>query len=425
MLAGLLLPPGKLGTWLRQVAIVAAVIVPVCFMALAVVFYIRPSRPVFFDYSVNYDAAAALYGQGTSPYQIEAAYSFPLPTFFLYWAGSLFGHLEKSSAWVLWWIGGAILWSGCAIFLLRSIAPARNIRERDCLRYACVAIPAMTTLWQGQTAVFILAGLVLLHEALQQVQNRRAFPSLMGGVGLAWAALIKPQLALVGLGLGAWAILAWSQNRRKVAAQVATLLAAAVITATTLIAVSLVLPGGITLDTYRDFITQALPKVAMPSSGLSVVGSPAFTAASIAATLGASDATVTLVSNAVTLVVLAFAIYWTLRRAQRPLIEIAAGWGVWAMVAPRVTWPWYAVWCLPFFLLAIREALSRPRATFRLCGFVVALCLLNLQVDSLLVTLGTTFLLMMLLWISFTEAPSLEDKTTIEAQTAIESTEHH
>src|SRR5258708_18525939 len=171
MLLGLLLRPGTLDSRLRQIAIVMAVVVPVCFMLLAALFYISPSRPVFFDYSVNYDAATALYGQDANPYQVDAAYSFPLPTFFLYWAGSLFGHLDKASPWIAWWLVGASLLLACALIPLRFVAPARSLRETECRRYACVAIPAMATLWQGQTALFILAGLVALHLATRTMLN--------------------------------------------------------------------------------------------------------------------------------------------------------------------------------------------------------------------------------------------------------------
>src|SRR4029434_11053829 len=97
----------------------------------------------------------------------------------------------------------------------------------------------------------------------------------------------------------------------------------------------------------------------------------------------------------------AFAALWTVRRRDRPMAEIAAGWGVWALVAPRVAWTWYAAWCLPFFLLAIQEPFRLRPTPLRLSLFIVALAVLNLQIDSLIVNVGTLALLIGLLWLSF------------------------
>src|SRR5262249_27293636 len=143
---------------------------------------------------------------------------------------------------------------------------------------------------------------------------------------------------------------------------------------------TIVLPGGVTLDTYQRFVSDALPKVARSGDSIEVIGSPAFVVAVIATRLGASDHVVDTLSTITTLIVLAIAAIWTLRRTNRPLTEIAAGWGVWAMVAPRVTWTWYATWCLPLFLLATWESV---RTRSRLILFVVVLGLLNLQLVSI------------------------------------------
>jgi hypothetical protein len=99
-----------------------------------------------------------------------------------------------------------------------------------------------------------------------------------------------------------------------------------------LVILTVLLPGGVTLDTYRQFVTVALPQVAQPADAL-VIGSPAFTAATLAYSLGAPSGTVNLVANIATAIVLIVAAFWIWQRADRPIIEIAAGWGVWAMVA--------------------------------------------------------------------------------------------
>ena len=416
MLIGLLLRESPLATWLRRIAFWLALILPAIFMLLAAI-YLARSSTVFFDFSVNYDAAQALYAHGANPYSVQAAYSFPFPTFYLYWLASGFCSLSKPTAWIVWWIANAAIWAGCALLLWRTLPRVTSARGRDMLRYGCVAIPAVATLWQGQTALLILAGLVAVHLALLPKHSRIMWT--VGGVGLAWATLIKPQMALVGLGIALWLLLAIRARRRDELPRIVWMLAAAVLTALLLIGATLILPGGVTLDTYQRFVTDALPKVARPGDAIEVIGSPAFVFAVIATRLGAPDTLADILSTVVTVVVLALAAFWTVRRANRPLTEIAAGWGVWAMVAPRVTWTWYAAWCLPYFLLAVHETVKNltlspsPRterdfsvtrsSPARLVLFVIVLALLNLQLASIPVEAITILLLIALTWTSFRE----------------------
>src|SRR5207253_3176998 len=123
--------------------------------------------------------------------------------------------------------------------------------------------------WQGQTALLILIGLVGLHLVLTEKA-----PWLVGALGLAWATLIKPQLALVGLGIALWGVLAWRAHRREDARLAIRIVIAAVLMALALILLTLALPGGVTIDTYRQFVVTALPQVARPADAL-VIGSPA------------------------------------------------------------------------------------------------------------------------------------------------------
>jgi hypothetical protein len=408
MLVGLLARGGALAPPLRRAAISLALALPFLFMAGAAVLYSRQPGATPFDFGVNYQAASALYGRGENPYSVHAAYSFPFPTFYLYWLASLLGSLSQSQTWIAWWLVNGLVWLGGALLLWRTLPRPASPGERDTLLYAAVAVPATTVLWQGQTALWILLGLVALHAAAARPGNRWL---VIGGIGLAWAILIKPQMALIGLGIAVWALL----RRGAEARRAAWLLAVGVVAALALIALTILLPGGVTLDTYSRFVTEALPQVARPADRL-VIGSPAFAAGAVALDLGASESAADLIANGVTVLVVALAAVWTARRAGRPLGEMAAGWGVWAMVAPRVAWMWYAVWCLPFFLLAIQEALRqpRPRSGWRLALIVIALALVNLQISSLALALGTVLLLIGLLWTSF--QPDSEHTTALVRQ---------
>ncbi len=393
MLAGLLLS-GAWAAHLRRLAIVLALALPIALMAAVATLYLPHSDSAFFDFQVNHQAASVLYGTGGDPYSVHAAYSFPFPTFYLYWIFGGLGSLSETQAWVAWWVINGLLWAGCAWLLWRVLPPAASPLERDMRLYTAVAIPAITTLWEGQTALFILLGLVGVHVAALSGRSR------WGGIGLALAALVKPQLALVGLGIVLWGILARRSSRYLDMWPAIRIVILAALVALALIILTILLPGGVTVETYRQFVAAALPQVARPADAL-VIGSPAFVAGAIALSLGASERTADLLANAVTVLILAIAVLWTLRRAGRPLTEVAAGWGVWAMVAPRVTWMWYAAWCLPFFLLAVQETVCERRSAFRLALIVIVLALVNLQVDSLVVAAGTILLLIALLWTSF------------------------
>src|SRR5258707_1132143 len=202
-------------------------------------------------------------------------------------------------------------------------------------------------------------------------------------------------------GIAVWALLQARNGQREKAKQSFMILAVSVIVAGLLIGATLILTGGVTLDTYRQFLSQALPQVAQAGDPLAVNGSPAFAAAAFVLQMGGAATTSDIAADGITLLVLVGAVIWTWRRADRPLTEIAAGWGVWAMIAPRVTWTWYAAWCLPFFLLAVEESLPARNSKMRLMLFIVTLGLLNLHVEQALVAVRTIVLLIALLWTSF------------------------
>jgi hypothetical protein len=405
MLAGITLRDGMLAGWLRRQAIFLAVALPAIFMLLTAI-YVQGSGQVFFDFQVNHRAALALYRDGIDPYSVPAAYSFPFPTFFLYWLLSGFGSLSETASWIVWWLVNGLLWLVCALLLWRTLPRPTSPRERHFLIYTVVSIPAVTTIWQGQTALFILAGLVALHYALYSPLHEGEEPGvrvaspLPGSIGLAWATLIKPQMALVGVGLALWAILAWRSRRKDNARCAAIIVVSSAVIALLLLVLTILLPGGVTFDTYRQFVTVALPQVAQPADAL-IIGSPAFTAATLAYSLGAPARTVDLVASIATAIVLIFAVFWTWQRAERPLTEIAAGWGVWAVVAPRVAWVWYAAWCLPFFLLAVQQVIRQRPSIWRQAWIVLMLALLNLQVSSQLIATITVGSLIVVLWMSF------------------------
>src|SRR5436853_7422969 len=102
MLVGLLVREGAVARWSRQLALILALALPIIFMVLAALLYLPKGGKVFFDFAVNDDAARLLYGANGDPYSVHAAYSFPFPTFYLYWLASAFGNLSQQAAWVVW-----------------------------------------------------------------------------------------------------------------------------------------------------------------------------------------------------------------------------------------------------------------------------------------------------------------------------------
>jgi hypothetical protein len=393
MIIGVLLRGLRLGRMLQRFAAPVALLLPLAFMILfAVVLLPTPVAKTFFDFEVNHQAARAMYGMGESPYTVPDAYSFPFPTFYLYWVFSGFGALPETASWVVWWLVNAVVWIGCAVVLFRTLKPPRN--AFPLFIYTCAAIPAMATLWQGQTALFILAGLTALHVGLQ---DRRY--AIVGGVGLAFAAMIKPQLALVGLGLAALWVFSPMARRAHT-----TVLVSAVISGLAALVLTVIIPGGVTLDTYREFFTAALPQVAQPTTtDLVTSGSPAFVASWLALQAGAPPNVGNLVSNSVTGIMIIAGLYWTWQRRDRLAIEVAAAWGVWAMIAPRVAWTWYAAWCLPFFLLALDEDIRRGASRGRLVLYPLLLGVYSLQASSLVLNLTANVILFALVWSAFRE----------------------
>ncbi len=402
MILGLVIRRETLAARFRRYAILLALALPIVFMVLVGVLALTHPGAVPFDFGVNHDAANLLYGQGRDPYSIPGVYSFPFPTFLMYWIAGGFGALNNPQAWIAWWVVNGTVWAACAVLLWRTLAITGN-RERDLLIFALVGIPAMTTLWQGQTALLILAGLVTLQLGLSPVAGRVQW--IAGGIGLAFAALIKPQMALIGIGLALWAIVAWRSGRTQDARCAVRVLVTALAAGLVAILLTVIIPGGVTVDTYLRFFNGALPQVAQPIDLISVNGSPAYALSALALSAGLSASLVNIISNAVTLLLLAVAAVWTVRRQDRPITEIAAGWGVWAMVTPRVAWTWYATWCLPFFLLAIQENRNGPR--WRLTLIVLILGALNLQIGILPIALGTIITLIALVWTSFGGAGSV------------------
>jgi hypothetical protein len=100
------------------------------------------------------------------------------------------------------------------------------------------------------------------------------------------------------------------------------------------------------------------------------------------------------VAGAAAIVVLAG--WWTWRRRDRDATIIAAGWAVWAIVAPRIAWTWYATWTLPFLLLAIPTWRSRWQRVL----VVIMLALMNLQLQDWASAILGIALLIYFLWIS-------------------------
>ncbi len=379
---------GAAGGYIRRTAIFLTVVLPLAFMITAIFVYHGDPQ---FDFNVNYRAALELYGHQADPYAVPAAYSFPFPTFYIYWViGSA---LSPLLAWYAWWVVNGIIWVICAMLLWRNMRRATNALVHDMRLYLCVGIPAIVVLWQGQTALLILLGLVVLHHALT---IPRRINILVGGIGLAGAALIKPQLALVGLGMVIWVVLNWRTQPTRGEPRAASHFALSVVIAAAFIALmlllaTLVLPGGVTFDTYQGFITHALPQVARASDKLGI-GSPAFVAGTIANGLGVTDRNSDVVANFVSLGMVGFAAYWTWQQRHQTVMLIAAGWGVWAMVIPRVAWTWYGAWCLPFLLMT---ATGDRR---RMAVLVIIMGTLSLQFNSQIIAFATIIGLIALLW---------------------------
>lgn len=385
-LLALMLPP-RLNRWLLTLGIVLGV---AAFPALMLFYYGyfhgQAEFPLFYDIKTNWQAALRLYEGDGAVYAVEGSYSFPFPTYWLYWAATGFGAWAESGL-----FAGFTMLATCALGIaLWGLWPeltridARYPDYRRWLWLAVLTVPTAQAIGQGQTATVVLACLVIFGSVLRHPSQ---FVQVMGGVMLAFAICIKPQLALIPLGL-----LIGREGFAKGKYALAGVIAGGLFW----VGLTLLLPNGVEWSHYREFLQEVLPNLTPPTSEFKVHGSPVFLVSVLMVRSGVSEAVVSTTSMLLT-GALVIAFLWRAWQQGWSPYQRTMFWAVWAIVAPQQSWNFYMAWGLPAVVLLLEDGFQRG-AWGRLRLLFIALMLVNIQVDGTPLSVVTISIFAYLIW---------------------------
>jgi hypothetical protein len=306
------------------------------------------------DFAVHTGAAAEIFREGISPYGPDIS-NFPFPTYAILWASSGFGRwgadwngfvftlLNLAAAFVTIVVSLRLAQTGPAT----PTPPERAWVPLAVMLFLILNTQAWPNVMMGQTpllaACFILLGLWLS-------QRRTSRHEILSGFFLALGIMTKPNfLPFLLYFAGAWVKDAFRTPGLRDRHHHARILSYCVLPFISIVVISIVLPGGISLATYTAFgghIAPALEYLQGPRN-ISLVA----VLDTVFPTLHRKLASALLIAASAGLV---FAVE---RYRQRSLL-----WPVWLVVpllVSPVTWSIYTVLLLPAQLVMARQAGSR------------------------------------------------------------------
>lgn len=308
------------------------------------------------DYETNYYAAEELYEHSGQVYGIEEKYglenpsvSFPFPTYYYYYASSLWGRLDARNAAGLFVLLTIVaLWAN--IWSSLQLAGGTKLLKGETILplglFLILTTPAISSISMGQASLLASAEVLL---GITLVYRKRGGWWLAAGL-LIWAlgVMTKPNFVLTWF---IFAGVAWQNYRNENSGAeklLKTSLFAAVLAPIAILlwmGGTAAIPGGVSVETYRAFLTDIFPQLgqrvywywnASPVQGL------------MRLTGGAISSSV----YSVLLIVLYAALGFWKRRG-------AAFWLPLALLASAVVWNHYMGLVLPLvlslFLLALRK----------------------------------------------------------------------
>lgn len=313
------------------------------------------------DFSMNFRGALEIYGKLASPYSISGSVSFPFPTYIIYWFSSLAGRLTISQSFSLFVIANSLIWLSVAALLWKHY----KVGEFDPhSRLLFVLLFLNSSAFDafagtGQTTVFVSLALAIMLVSFSKA-GLRWF--LLGGAAAGTAALIKPQVSIVLVGL---VVILFHQiwKREQINHLVASL-AGAVAAFASLIGISLLFPSGLKLQTYSEFFTSVLPSLSDPGASRvwSTFGimrgnaSPiALIVSGLSGVFGVNPSRLSSIATIAGL--LAFSILTF--RTSRSRLELAIlPWLFAPLFLTQVTWSYSSVWIVPAFLFVFSRQLG-------------------------------------------------------------------
>jgi hypothetical protein len=348
--------------------VIAVVALPFLMGLYALYFRAQADFPLFYDIRTNWEAAVRLYAGDGAVYSVPGSYSFPFPTYWLYWLATGLGAWGAAGVFVAFSLLASCAWGMAWVRLWPAIKTllARAEEQQALILLTLLCVPAAQAIGQGQTATFALLGLVVFGWSLSQPGM---IMQALGGLALALAIGIKPQLAFIGVAMLAGRA-GYSQSRHRLAMLALVGLA--------WLALPLLLPGGVDGSHYRLFLSEILPNLTPPTDEFKVHSSPAFVLSVLLLRLGVSEGLASLAATGLTLALLA-AFLWRAWVQQWLLYERVMLAAVWAIYAPQQSWNFYLAWGLPAILLILSDIVQR-QSWGRWRWLLLGLGLTNIQV---------------------------------------------
>lgn len=287
----------------------------------------------------------------------------------------------------MFFVGGWIITS---ILVLRTRYFA-SLRRAPFLIFSTLLVinnPALSAgIAYGNTSV-IAALLVNLYFLSLTQQWHRLIPALFLGLAI----FIKPQLAVIGLGILV-ALVHRTIRERKLNLENFKFVVALGVVSICIFVVPLLVPGGMNMDTYTQFFTKTLPSLTNPAEqpkntlfGFhSLDASPIALVLTILLGFGVSSsayAALALLTGAVLLGLWIFlSVYWKIDQA---IFENSIFWALLSVFISSITWAHYAGWLIvPMFFAIKREAEGNVERVEKTALIVLGAALLRTNVAPL------------------------------------------
>ena len=370
----------------RAARVVLAMIVVLGLFQILLIFRGLGAENMPGDFRIYWTAGQRVYSGYQSPYNETTltAPAFPFPTYLIYWLSSLGGYLAVRESFAVYTLANGIIWFVCCFVLWREYhIPAGYSVLNSWLIFWLVNSTAYESFVAlGQTTILAFAPIV---GALIFFGRNGVGSWFIAGAVVGIAAMVKPQMIVYLIAVGLL-LFVRSQPRRTMLVRLSALIGAgcAVILGT---AVSLVLPSGINLDTYRQFLFEVYPKITNPqfiayNSVFGLIKGNASPVALVVTVLGAlglppASTTYSVVSFLGILLFAFVMLRWA--NAGHSLSHYFLLWSFAPLLVTPLTHTYAVVWVTPILLLLVRNMLIQKRRSEVLILLTLLIGLLRVQ----------------------------------------------
>ena len=309
------------------------------------------------DYLINYMSSIELYENQHSPYEIHGlnlppSISFPFPTYFLYWIFSGFGKLDFSQGAFLYWIANLILLIISFFLWVKLFDLDRDYFRKYWKRaviFVFILLNALSwvVLSIGQSEIFIV--FFVSFTLWSCYKSKQKWVLMLAGYGLSLAMMIKPHLSLFALYFAIAGIVILYSKRYK--SNHFWILVGLIIGTLFSIVGTLVIPNGVSYDTYLQFLTKVTPVLKFRFHSI-------YNISPVVHLLTLSHIPVT---SAISLLILIGLIAITWRATYRRMLDLDSNllWLTCTTIAFPVVWFYYNAWVIPVQLFIYKELFEK------------------------------------------------------------------